>query len=116
MPAQPSMSYSTFVNGQSGAEARYQALDNKGDTVRNPDARGQAHQQAHGPRSALSSTNGTGAGRGSGSGQPQRQYERWQGKNYFLCDGRLILGSNPWWCLVTLVVTLVPFVLYVLYM
>jgi len=45
-----------------------------------------------------------------------RQFERWPGVNTFLCDGRLILGSNPIWFAVTVVITLAPFALYATFM
>jgi len=42
------------------------------------------------------------------------QDQEWSGVNTFCCGGFIILGSNPFWFLITNVLTIGPFVLFVL--
>ena len=41
-----------------------------------------------------------------------RHYEHWPGRNYFLCGGRVMLGSTPGGLVLTLLLVAAPFVIW----
>lgn len=44
-----------------------------------------------------------------------RRYKEWPGRNKFLCNGHIMLGSNPIWFLFTIFLTTWPFVIYIVF-